>query len=351
MPAPGPSTGRRLALALGALVCAAGAFLFAITWFAGVCTWPPGEETVARRLGTAPEELAALLAKGDASKPLRIGVVGDIQNGVSELGDLLDSLRDEHVDFILQLGDAANAGHEGRYAVLRRVFEEHAPGVPVIAVPGNHDVYPQQTTEAWTRWVGPAQWRLDVRGWRILGIDDSLGPISDESMDLLRAAAKDAPPRCGTIVVAHRPLAAHRTLPEHDPWEPRAKQLADSGVAPAATISGHWHTNDAHRDEQGVTHYLVGENCDRASSGADIDISKPILTLSPPKGGAATHDLSVARLPRRMHVSGEFLRLAVGSVYPALRPHGVLAWLAAAAGAFASWRLARAALRRAPVAA
>jgi hypothetical protein len=348
MSAPGPSTGRRLTLALAALVCAAAAFLFAATWIAGAQTWPPGEEPVERLLGTAPADIEARVAKGDAKKPLRIGVVGDIQNGISELGDLLDSLRDERVDFLLQIGDAANAGHEGRYAVLRRMFEQRAPGVPLIAVPGNHDVYPYQTTEVWTRWVGPAQWRLDVRGWRILGIDDSLGPISEESMELLRAAAKDTPPRCGTIVVAHRPLAGHAVAPKGDHWEERVLQLAETGVTPTLTIAGHWHTNDTYRDEHGVTHYLLGENCDRASSGDDPDISKAILTLSPPGGGAASHDLSVVRLPRHLHVTGEFMRLAVGNVYPALRQHAVVAWLAALAVVVACWRLVRAALRRGP---
>ena len=325
--------------------------LFAVTWFAGVSTWPPGEEPVARRLGTAPEILSDEVAKGDAAKPLRIGVVGDIQNGVSELGDLLDALLDERVDFILQLGDAANAGYEGRYAVLRRVFEEHAPGIPVIAVPGNHDVYPSNTTVTWERWVGPAQWRVDVRGWRILGIDDSLGDLSPASMELLRRAAKDPPPRCGTVVVAHRPLAAHDTLPEGDPWEPRAKQLAECGVVPTLTISGHWHTNGTRRDEGGVTHYLLGESCDRASGGPQTDVSKAILTLSPPDAAAPSHEMRVERLPRRVRLSGEFLRLAVGSTYPSLRAHAVLAWLAAAAAVLLSLALGRAAVRRAPSAA
>lgn len=346
MTAAPPSTGRRLALALAALALAAAAFLLGATWFAGASTWPPGEETVERRITTAPEDIAARLRKGDARKPLRVGVVGDIQNGISELGDLLDALREERVDFLLQLGDAANAGHEGRFAVLRRVFEEHAPGIPVVAVPGNHDVSPHQTTEVWTRWVGPAEWRLDVRGWRILGIDDSLGPISDSSMALLRAAAKDAPPPCGTIVVSHRPLAGRGEQPPGNRWEERARQLADSGVTPTFTLAGHWHQNDAHTDEQGVRHYLLGENCDRTSTGPETDISKAILTLSPQDGGAVSHDLHVGRVPRRVHVSGEFLRLAVGSLYPALRPHAVLSWIAVLALAFASWRLLRAALRR-----
>lgn len=345
MPAPGPSTGRRLALALAALLCASAALLFALTWFAGVSTWPPGEETIERRLGTPPEELAADLAKGDPSKPLRIGVVGDIQNGISELGDLLDALRAERVDFLLQLGDAANGGYAGRYAVLRRVFEQHAPGIPVIAVPGNHDVYPDQTTEVWTRWVGPAQWRVDARGWRILGIDDALGPISSESLALLRDAAKDGPPRCGTLVIAHRPLFGGAESAKGDPWEPRAKQLEETGVAPTLTICGHWHRNATNRDERGVTHHLLGENCDRASSGPDKDVSKAILTLSPPDA-PLSHDLRIEGLPRRMSVAGEFLRLAIGSAYPAMRAHAVLVWLAAAASAFASWRLVRAALRR-----
>jgi hypothetical protein len=350
MPAPGPSTGRRLACAVAALALAAAAFLFAATWFAGARTWPPGEDAVERRITTAPEELAKRLPRDDATKPLRIGVVGDIQNGVSELSDLLDALREERVDLIVQLGDVANGGQAGRYAVVRRVFEEHAPGIPVLAVPGNHDIGPGDSIATWTRWVGPPQWRADVRGWRIVGIDDALGTISPDSMDLLRVAARDAPPACGTIVVAHRPLAGGDGAPEHDPWEARAQQLAKSGLVPTATLSGHWHHNDSRVDELGVWHYLVGENCDRSSSGEDAAVTKPILTLSPP-GANLSHGLRWEHVDRRVRVSGEFLRLAVGGVYPALRQHAVVGWVAALACVVASWRLVRAALRRAPASA
>src|SRR5262245_27612598 len=215
------------------------------------------------------------------------------------------------------------------------MFEQHAPGVPVLAIPGNHDLGLDDAPTVWTRWIGPPQWRLDVRGWRIIGIDDAAGTISPASLELLRETAKDAPPRCGTVVIAHRPLAGHDPPSPNDPWEKRAEQLADTGITPSVTISGHWHHNDTSRDEQGVMHHLLGENCDRASSGDDRGVSKAVLTLAG-DGASTSHDFRVGRVPRRLHVSGEFFRLAVGDVYPALRPHAVLSWAAVIAFAYAS---------------
>jgi len=194
-----------LAAALAAFAVAA---LLAATWTVGWRTWPRSEVGVGRRLGTAPADIEASVAKGDPAAPLRIGVLGDIQNGISELADVLDAMRAAHVDFVLQLGDAANAGLPGRYAVLRRMFETHAPGIPVIAVPGNHDVGREWRHDVWRAWVGRPAWRLDVRGWRLVGLDDASGAVSAESMDLLAAVAREPPAACGTILIAHRPLAA-----------------------------------------------------------------------------------------------------------------------------------------------
>jgi Calcineurin-like phosphoesterase len=348
MTAPAPSKARRTTFALGALASAAVGVLLAATWAIGSSAWPPSETTVARRLGTDPAAIEKAVAQGDPSKPLRIAVLGDIQNGISELGDVLAAHRAAGVDFILQLGDAANKGLPGRYSVLRRVFEEHAPGIPVIAVPGNHDIEPDGTTVNWAEWVGPPEWRMDVRGWRIVGIDDSDGPISAASMDLLRAVAKDTPPRCGTILVAHRPLSRTDGAPGNDTVDARAKQIASTGLVATMTFSGHWHRNDTTPDAAGTIHYLLGENCDRSSAGDDPSVSKAVLTLetSPADGKSAGHRLDVDRIPRRVRVSDEFLRTAVGSFYPWLREHAWALWTSLLAAGLAAALFARAALRR-----
>lgn len=350
MTSPAPSTTGRALCALGALACAGVAGLVAATWAVGSSGWPPSETSVWRRLGTDAAVIEKTVAAGDAKKPLRIAVVGDIQNGISELADVLDAHRAAGVDFILQLGDAANVGLPGRYAVLRRVFEEHAPGIPVIAVPGNHDIEPDGTTGRWTEWVGPPEWRIDVRGWRIVGLDDAGGAISPASMDLLRSVAKDTPPRCGTILVAHRPLARAEGPASNDTVDARARQVASTGLVAAMTFSGHWHRNDTTADEAGTIHYLLGENCDRSSAGDDPSVSKALLTLDPeipagaPKG--AGHRLDVDRIPRRIRLSDEFLRTAVGSVYPWLREHPAAFWASLGAAVLATVLCARAALRR-----
>jgi hypothetical protein len=305
--------------------------------------WPASETKVERRLGTDAKAIEERVAKGDATRPLRIAVVGDIQNGISELGDVLDAHRAAGVDFILQLGDAANVGLPGRYAVLRRMFEEHAAGIPVIAVPGNHDIEPVGTTAVWSEWVGPPQWRLDVRGWRILGLDDSNGILSPASMKLLAEAAKDPAPACGTILVAHRPLFAPKESEARETVEARARQVASTGLVATMTFSGHWHENNTCPDDKGTVHYLLGENCDRSSSGNNPEVSKALLTLQPPGAARPGHSLAVDRIPRNIRFSDEFLRTAVGSTYPWIRDHAGIAGSAVAvalAGALLAFRSA-----------
>jgi hypothetical protein len=319
----------------------------AMTWAEGSRTWPPGEIRPERKLGTAAETIEAALSKRGPSAGIRIGVIGDIQNGISELAELLDAMRNEHVDFILQLGDAANVGLPGRYAVLRREFEQHAPGIPVIAVPGNHDIEPDGTTAVWSEWVGPPVWRIDARGWRILGIDDASGTISAESMDVLRRAAADPKPSFGTLVVAHRPLGARETKEGIDA---RAKQIASTGLVPTYTISGHWHMNDQSTDAAGTIHFLLGENCDRASSGDDPLVSVAVLSLlgGKPPGTGPGYDLSIGGFKRSLRLGDEFLRTAVGSTYPSLRTSPRATWCGILLLFAAGIGLAVVALRRAP---
>jgi hypothetical protein len=264
------------------------------------------------------------------------------------------------VDFLLQLGDAANKGKDGRYAVLRHVFAEHAPGIPVVGVPGNHDIEPNDTLDVWGAWMGEIPWRLDARGWRILGLDDSTGAISEASMGLVRDAAQGEQPPCGTLVVAHRPLAAPEGSSEEDPEAvaaaARARHFVRRDFAPTLTLSGHWHHNVTHADERGTVHIVLGENCDRSAHGDDPDVSVATLLLRPSVAegvpAAAAHEFSVRRIPRRITARGEFLRLFVGEIYPALRDRIVLAWVGVAALAGGALACARAAWRgwRAPAA-
>ena len=201
---------------------------------------------------------------------------------------------------------------------------------------------PDQTTTVWREWVGPTQWRLDLRGWRILGLDDADATLSPESMELVTAAAAEPAPRGGTILVAHRPLAAPTGNDDNDGVAVRARRIAATGLVPTLTFSGHWHENNDFRDAAGTRHILQGENCDRSSNGPNPPVTAAILTLG---DGPPVYD--TWRIPRRVRLSDQFLRHAVGSVYPSLRGHVLLTFAAVAALLVAAAFAGRAALRRA----
>ena len=275
---------RRRALGVAAWALA---LLLGLVWSSGADVWADGP----RRLTTPVENIQL-----PADRPVRVAVIGDIQNGLSECSDLLALTRTLKPDLILQLGDIVNHASPGRYAALHGVFREHGFEVPVLSVPGNHDLNRSNQLGHYETWIGPTQWRIDLHGWRILGLNNAAGPLTPPSLEILKASGAHPPDR-GLVVVAHRPLEAS--------LEPR----------PSIVLSGHVHSSRDFVDEHGTRHFHHGNNCDRSHDNTPNEPpSVGILTL-----GRNSFDWSVRSIPRRVKLREEFRRLAGGSVYPVIR--------------------------------
>jgi 3',5'-cyclic AMP phosphodiesterase CpdA len=96
---------------------------------------------------------------------------------------LADWIRAQAPDWVIHTGDVTvdGAGIEAELAHCAALFR--ALDVPVLAVPGNHDVgdpgHPLQPVNdariaAWRRHLGPDWWSLDLEGWRLVGLDAML---------------------------------------------------------------------------------------------------------------------------------------------------------------------------------
>ena len=299
-----------------------------VAWREGERVWPSHETVPTPPVGTTVRDVETAL--GGGSTPLRIAVIGDIQNGVAELVDLLREARRRGHDLVLLLGDCANAGRPERYALLRTVLRENLPGVPVLAVPGNHDLDDAGSCTTWTSWVGPPHWRLDLRGWRLLGLDDAAGPLTPASVALLRESAASPPPR-GLVLVSHRQLFA-RDDETRDVVRARVRQLAASGLSPAPVLAlaGHGHANEEFTDAAGTRHVVQGENCDRSGESESAFVGAATMTL-----GDGPPAYEIWRVRRRARLADELRRLAVTGVFPWIRGRwlGPLLW---AAGLLAS---------------
>jgi len=92
-------------------------------------------------------------------------------------------IRAQAPDYVIHTGDVTVDGADidedlAHCAALFRELD-----VPVLAVPGNHDVgdptsafqpASEARVAAWRRHFGPDWWSLDLEGWRVIGLDSML---------------------------------------------------------------------------------------------------------------------------------------------------------------------------------
>jgi 3',5'-cyclic AMP phosphodiesterase CpdA len=172
---------------------------------------------------------------------------------------LCDWIARQDADLIIHTGDVtvdgADVEEDMRYcaALLQEL------GVPVLCVPGNHDVgepkhrhqpVNAERLERWRRHFGPDQWFLDVETWRLIGLNSMLfgsdEPAETEQLEWLEQTMREAGER-RIAWFTHRPLFIERP-DEGDvgywapPPAPRARLLEavrDHNVSLIA--SGHLH--------------------------------------------------------------------------------------------------------------
>jgi Icc protein len=127
---------------------------------------------------------------------------------------VLDSLRAvlakallEPTDLVLLTGDIVHDDPSG-YERLREAFD---PSVPVLCIPGNHDV-PQAMRAA----LDVAPFRIgghhDIGAWRIIMLDSQQegevgGQLGEQELRRIDEALSEAPQRHALVVLHHPPIA------------------------------------------------------------------------------------------------------------------------------------------------
>ncbi|MFN3484599.1 MAG: metallophosphoesterase family protein [Planctomycetota bacterium] len=156
----------------------------------------------------------------------RVAVLGDSQKGLRNLANLLREIRKENVRFILHTGDLVSDNDDGHYRLAALALRRGNPGVPFLAVPGNHDV--KGGYERFERRLGPPERAFVAGRVAFVLLDNALGAPPDPSRIERRLAT--LPPHEVAVLAFHVPPfdARGNVLPGYEPfleWLKRAPRV------------------------------------------------------------------------------------------------------------------------------
>lgn len=125
------------------------------------------------------------------------------------LMSLMEKLRELNPDLILATGDLSEDGSRRSYRLLREYL--HLPGVPVLALPGNHDD-PALLAEAFPGSPVDSIAVSEHGPWQVIRLNSYLpgkpqGLIANKALDDLEDLLSTQQPRPRIIAVHHHPVA------------------------------------------------------------------------------------------------------------------------------------------------
>ena len=259
-----------------------------------------------------------------AGPKFRVAVLGDVQKGLGNLAGLLEAIRKERVDLILQTGDLVAANDEGHYRLAALAFRRAGLRVPMAVVPGNHDI--KGGPARFERTVGPLE--QSFRRGRVFFVllNNAFGEPPDPAR--VEAGVARAPAGDAVVLAMHVPPfdAKGNILPA---WEPFVRWLERSRVR--YLLCGQLH--DCVRREIGSTVVIAnGVGGDYESWELRQKVCAAILDVD----GAAVTDRSI-ELPPSHGIVANLEHFAAGHLAEAVRARpwigaAVTALLAAVAG-------------------
>lgn len=168
------------------------------------------------------------------------GVFEQMTPPLVQLDGLCAGLR-KKPGFILISGDLCHEGNAADYAALREGLQMRFPGVPLYAIPGNHDL-----PEAYRRGWGDEKGRVHTvrhHDLSLLFLDNTDpgrpdGLVRDGDLDELETALAQAP-RPAILVMHHHLIKEQFALPPAAFPARLVRIVSGSGLA--AILTGHTH--------------------------------------------------------------------------------------------------------------
>jgi predicted phosphodiesterase len=191
--------------------------------------------------------MGAILLVLLASFPLRVAVMGDRSGSPddTEFQIAVAAIETMSPDIVLSVGDYVEGYGEVRTAVddwehVMPVLERLTCRFPFIFVPGNNDIWNDETREYWLEYTGVAPSRIDdVMGVKFVvwdsSIPNSLGDEQLEEIDSLTAGLNGEEP---WIFVTHKPFwfMSYQDSAQVDRFMEMMRQRQ-----PLAVVGGHIH--------------------------------------------------------------------------------------------------------------
>ena len=191
--------------------------------------------------------------------------------------------------FCLMAGDLADRGTAAQYAPLREIFA--GLGVPLHAVPGNHDYLTDRDRSAYdAAFPGKLNYTFQHRGWQFIGLDSTQGTdfdetkISQATLAWLDATLPKLDPAAPTVVFTHFPLGPGTV------YRPRnagalLERLGKLNLR--GTFSGHWHGLNEQRLD--AAELIVNRCCARIRGNRDGSPLKGWWVCKASANGTLTH--------------------------------------------------------------
>jgi hypothetical protein len=202
--------------------------------------------------------------------------------------------------FCLLCGDIVDRGDRASLEAVKEIFS--ALGVPLYAVPGNHDFTPAQSrTDYDAVFPGRLNYRFAEGGWQFIGLDTTQGTAFDKtSISEATLAWLDAEPLdkdLPTVVFTHFPLGEGVT---YRPVNASAVLERLSKLNLVAVLSGHWHGASERflpGGEKKKTILTTSRCCARVRNNADKSPLKGWWLCHAQTGGALTRQFIEFRPP------------------------------------------------------
>lgn len=172
-------------------------------------------------------------------------------------------------DFVLLTGDLCHAGREADYAALRGELALRFPGLPLYALPGNHDRR-DAFVRVFARGDAARVRAVEQAGLRLLLLDNTLpgspdGGILPEDVDALRPLLAPGSPPC--VLATHHHLVSGQFALPPAAFPPSFPALLREN-APLAILTGH--THHPYRGAfAGVPALTAGSLCFRGHNGPE----------------------------------------------------------------------------------
>ena len=129
------------------------------------------------------QNIQAIMAKKvEIEKGFDFVVLGDSRDGAEVYGRLLARAKSLQPLFIIHTGDFVKNGDPVEYENYRKQIA--AVDIPMVHVPGNHDLRTGQDT--YRQYVGEPNWSFDLGDVRFIGLDNGDGKFTPEAVALAR---------------------------------------------------------------------------------------------------------------------------------------------------------------------